>query len=103
MSDRAKSAMGGEKPKKKESKSSSEKPYEMHIKRAHGGGFVVTHHKKKKPMQMDDEPETHVVPDADQLGAHVQDAMGDQPPAGTPMPDQSASQTAPAQGAQMPQ
>lgn len=90
MSERAKSHMGGGKSKKSESKSSGEKPHEMHIRRAHGGGFVVTHHKKKSSMMDQSDPTEHVVPDADQLAQHVQDNMGDQPPAGTPAPDPNA-------------
>lgn len=94
MSERAKSHMGGKSGSKK-SESHGDKPHEMNIKRAHGGGFVVTHHKAHKPgMDMND-PETHVVPDADQLQQHVSDNMGDQPPAGTPPPDPNA---APPQG-----
>lgn len=104
MSDRAKSHMGGGKKSGKKSESHGDKPHEMHIKRAHGGGYVVTHHKhKKSPMDSMDEPETHVVPDADQLSQHVQNAMGDQPPAGTPMPDPNAQAAAPPQGAPSPQ
>lgn len=99
MSDRAKSHMGGGKSKKSESKSGGEKPHEIHIKRAHGGGFVVTHHRKHKMGMDDGEPETHVVPDADQLQQHVSDNMGDQPPAGTPMPDPNAQAATPPQGA----
>lgn len=88
---RSKSGMGGGKSKSK----SSSKAHEMHIKRAHGGGYVVTHHKAKKHPMDDSDPETHVVPDAEALQAHVQGAMGDQPPAGTPMPDPNAQAAAP--------
>lgn len=98
MSDRAKSHMGGGKKSSKKSESRGDKPHEMHIKRAHGGGFIVKHHPKHKPGQMDDEATEHVVPDADQLAQHVQDNMGDQPPAGTPMPDPNAQAAAPPQG-----
>ncbi len=100
MSDRAKSHMGGgKKSEKSEKKSSGEKPHEMHIKRAHGGGYIVKHHPKRKPGQMDDEATEHVVPDADQLQQHVADNMGDQPPAGTPAPDPNAQAAASQAGA----
>jgi hypothetical protein len=90
--------MGGGKKSGKKSESHGDKPHEIHIKRAHGGGFVVTHHKKKSPMD-GSEPETHVVPDADQLQQHVQDNLGDQPPAGTPVPDPNAQAAASQAGA----
>lgn len=86
---RSKSHMGGGKPKEKSS--SHAKPHEMHIKRAHGGGFIVKHHHKTDPMTgMTPDSEDHVVADPEQLQQHVADNMGDQPPAGTPMPQPQA-------------
>lgn len=96
---RSKSGMGGG---KSTSKSKSSGAHEVHIKRAHGGGFVVKHHKKHKPGQLDQgEPEDHVISDMDQLKAHLDDHLGDQPPAGEgPAPEQAA---APAPQAPTPQ
>src|SRR6185312_3291057 len=93
MADRAKSHMGGSKPKSKSKSSSGDKPYEIHVRRAHGGGFIAKHHKKRKPGEMDEEPQEHVIPDIDQLQQHIADNMGDQPPAGEgPAPAPDASQ-----------
>lgn len=87
---RSKAGMGGSKPK---SKSSSKKPHEIHVKRAHGGGFIAKHHHKSKPGEDQQEPEEHVVPDMDALQQHLQDNLGDQPAAG--MPPQGAPAPAP--------
>jgi hypothetical protein len=101
MADRAKSHMGGSKPHKshgdKPTKSHGSKPHEVHVRRAHGGGYIVKHHHKPDASGIAPESEEHVVPDADQLQAHIQDAMGDQPPAGTPM--QAPAPAGPAPGA----
>lgn len=98
MSERAKSHMGGSKKSEKKSESHGDKPHEMHIKRAHGGGFIVKHHPKQKADGSMGESTDHVVPDADQLQSHIADNLGDQPPAGQgPSPDPNA-QAAPPQG-----
>jgi hypothetical protein len=90
---RSKSGMGGSKSK---SKSSGSGPHEIHIKRAHGGGFIAKHHKKKKAGQlMDEEPQEHVLADLDQLKQHMDDHMGDQPPAGQGPMEEPAPQGAP--------
>lgn len=104
--EKAKKAMGGSEEKHKGSKVSH-----MEIHRADGGGFIVHHHheaEKSKEGHMEHKPMTrHVVNDADDLGDHVQQTMGDQPAAGeAPDPDdqpagdpgQSAAAPAPAAG-----
>lgn len=99
MADRAKSHMGGSKPKSKSSSKSHSKPHSIHVKRAHGGGFIATHHTKSKPGEDIQEPQEHVLSDMNQLGQHMQDNLGDQPPAGgAPVP-----QAMPQGGAPTPQ
>lgn len=81
-SSRTKSVLGGKsKPKaKSKSKSSkSKKPDSVHVKRAASGGFIATHHSKAKADGSTDSQD-HAVSDMAQLQAHLQDAMGDQPP-----------------------
>lgn len=101
MSDRSKSGMGGSKSKSKSKSKSSDKPHEIHVRRAHGGGFIAKHHKKHKPGEDMEEPQEHVIPDMDQLQAHLQDNLGDQPPAGMPAADPSQAMP-PQQGAPAP-
>jgi hypothetical protein len=95
--------MGGgkksEKSEKSEKKSSGEKPHEIRIKRARSGGYTVTHHGKHKPGMDEGDTDPHVITDAEQLQNHVQDTMGDQPPAGTPAPDPNAQAAASQAGA----
>lgn len=89
---RSKSGMGG----RKSGKTSKPGPHEIHIKRAHGGGFIAKHHKKKKAGQlMDEEPQEHVLSDLDQLKQHMDEHMGDQPPAGQGGMEEETSQPAP--------
>jgi len=87
---RSKSGMGGGKSKPKSS------AHEIHIKRAHGGGFIAKHHKKKKAGQIqDEEPQEHVLADLDQLKQHMDDHLGDQPPAGQGGMEEEAPQGMP--------
>lgn len=91
---RAKSAMGGHGSKKSKS---THKPHEVHVRRGHSGGFVVRH--SHKPSDTGEMPpdEEHVVPDMAALQQHMQDSMGDQPPApATPPPDPNAPAAGPA-------
>lgn len=73
--------MGGGGKKKSGSKSSSH-AHSMHVKRGHRGGFIAVHHSgPEDPGGADQE---HPLPDMAALQAHMQDSMGDQPPAEPP-------------------
>lgn len=90
-SSRSTSHMGG--GKKKSGKSSSH-AHSMHIRRGHKGGFIAVHHAEPGAEDMQDQE--HPLPDIDALKAHLQDSMGDQPPAEPPA---SMAQAGPGPGA----
>jgi len=93
-SSRANSHMGGGKSK---SKKSGSKPHSIHVRRAKSGGFVAEHHHKMADDGSMPETEEHVLPDLQSLQSHMQENMGDQPPA--PMtPPAAAGPAGPAAG-----
>lgn len=86
---RTKSAMGGK---------SSGKAHSIHVRRGKSGGFIAHHHHAPDADGMTPPPDEHVIPDIGALQAHMQDQMGDQPPAPAPQPPQAVA--GPAAGAQ---
>lgn len=99
---RAMRAMGAEKKEKGSSKS-EKKVHKMEIRHGASGGYIVTHHQKPKAESMmsgAQEPQEHVIPDAEALQQHVAANMGDSEPAPGASPDQAAgaAQAAPDPG-----
>lgn len=88
---RTKSAMGGK------SKSGG-KPHSIHVRRGKSGGFIAHHHHEPDADGMAAPPEEHVIPDTDALMQHMQQNMGDQPPAPAPQPPAMAGSPAPQAG-----
>ena len=82
---RSKAALGG-----KKSKGKSGHAHSVHIKRGKSGGFVVTHHQEPNADGPADMPEDHVVGSMDDLHQHLDQAMGDQPPAPSSAPPEMA-------------
>lgn len=90
-----------------EAKSSKAKEKKLHthrltIERAHHGGHIL-HHEMRDEDGNPGGTQTSVAADNDDMGNQVQDAMGDQPPAGegappTSQPDPSDGAPSPAQG-----
>jgi len=76
------------------------KPHSVHVRRAKSGGFIATHHHKAAEGEIAPEPEEHVIPDSDALAQHMQDNLGDQPPAppAEPPPAAAPAAAAPAPG-----
>ncbi len=71
--------MGGGKSKSKKSGSkSSSHAHSMHIRRGAKGGFIAVHHPEPGGEDMSDQE--HPVANMDDLHAHMDQAMGDQPP-----------------------
>lgn len=80
---RAKSAMGGS--------HKTGKPHSIHVRRGKSGGFIAHHHHMPDESGMAAPPEEHVIPDLASLQDHMQQNMGDQPPAPAPTPDPAAA------------
>ena len=76
-SSRANSHMGGGKSKSKKSGSHA---HSVHVKRGHKGGFIVVHHPKPGADAGLGQDEEHPIANMDDLHAHMDSAMGDQPP-----------------------
>lgn len=69
----------------------------VEYRRADNGGFhakVEKHHGKGPHSEGHSHTETHVLPDADAMQEHMQEHMGDQPPAGE-MPEPQPAQQEP--------
>lgn len=89
--------MGGGKSKSKSKSKSGPHAHSMHVIRGHSGGFVAVHHSDSGDPQDD---QNHPIANMDDLHAHMDQAMGDQPPmqaaAPTPAPQAGVGQAPPA-------
>lgn len=74
MGERSKSVLGGKKSEKSEQKKKSKAPHEIHVRKGASGGYIAKHHFKSKDGMMD-EPEEHVIPDKEQLLAHMDEHL----------------------------
>jgi hypothetical protein len=68
---RSKSVLGGKKSEKKsEQKKKSKTPHEIHVRKGASGGFIAKHHFESNGDESV-RPEEHVIPDKQQLLAHM--------------------------------
>lgn len=75
--------------------------HEIRVKRADHGGHHIEHHMRDEDGN-DAGIQTGVAANNDEMAQHVQDAMGDQPPAGEGAPPQQAPDPSAGGGGMMP-
>ena len=68
--------MGGGKSKGKSKSKSGSHAHSMHIKRGHKGGFIAVHHSESGDPAED---QNNPIANMNDLHAHLDSAMGDQP------------------------
>jgi hypothetical protein len=92
---RSSSVLGGKSKSKSSGKSKGGKPHSIHVRRGKSGGFVAQHHFKGDENGAVQEPEEHVLGSMDDLQNHMQENMGDQPPAPQAPPEPNPAQAGP--------
>ena len=89
MDEKVKQALGGGHHGEHEPETET---HELHYKRADNGGFHVHVSKRAKATHEHHHSETHVLPDIEAAKEHLEQHMGDQPPAGEAEPDDEEAQ-----------